>query len=128
MKVSIEQRIDQYVKLRDHIKKLEDEHSAKIAPFKETLELLNSVLLKHLNDVGIDNAKTGAGTVYRTEKTSASIVDKEAFWNYVMVTNDLDLLDVKANKTAVAEFIEKNNGLPPGVNFNKVFVVGVRRG
>lgn len=127
MKVSIEERVAQYVALRDKIKEMNDAHSKVMAPYNETLELLNSVLLKHLLDIGIDNAKTAAGTVYRTEKKSASIADKETFWNYVIKTQDFDLIDYKANAPAVAEFIEKNKTLPPGVNFTTTHVVGVRR-
>jgi len=38
-----------------------------------------------------------------------------------------DLLDRKANVTAVSDFIEENNAPPPGVNFSTTYVVGVRR-
>jgi len=70
---------------------------------------------------------TDAGTAYRTEKKSASLADSEAFMNYVIANQAFDLLDRKANVTAVEEHIKENDAPPPGVNFSSTFVVGVRR-
>ena len=126
---TIEHRVEQYVKLRDTIRELDDAHKTKMAPFREMLERLNGVLLDHLNQVGVDSARTGAGTVYRTEKKSASLADKTAFLTWIQVSGEWDMLDYKANPTAVQAFMDENNGaLPPGVNWSNTFVVGVRRG
>ena len=120
-------RVAQYVKLRDLIKVKEAEFKEGISPYKKALEDLNAVLLNHLNQVGGNSVNTDAGTVYRTEKKSASLVDPKAFMDYVITNETWDLLDRKANVTAVAEFIKENNTLPPGVNFSSAYVVGVRR-
>jgi len=123
----INRRVNQYVRLRDEIKRLDEEHKLKMAPYRETLEGLNGALLHHLNSIGGDSVRTEAGTVYKTEKKSASCADKSAFWAHVVLTGDWELLDWKANATQVAAYIEKNGALPPGVNFNVSHVVGVRR-
>lgn len=125
--VDINKRVDQYVKLRDHIKQLDDEHKEKMKPFKETLEKLNAVLLDHLIKINGDSVRTEAGTVYRTAKKSASLADPDAFMRFVIGNEAWDLLDRKANVTAVADFIEENQETPPGVNFTTTYVVGVRR-
>jgi hypothetical protein len=98
-----------------------------MAPFNETLEQLNGLLLQHLNDLNTNSASTDNGTVYRTEKKAASLADADAFMKHVIATGDFDLLDRKANVSAVAEYIETNNVPPPGVNFSSTYVVGVRR-
>jgi len=126
--VDINKRVDQYVKLRDEIKKLDDEHKEKMKPYKETLEKLNAVLLQHLINMNGDSVRTEAGTVYRTEKKSASLADPDAFMRFVIGNEAWDLLDRKANVTAVADFIQENDATPPGVNFSTTYVVGVRRG
>ena len=120
-------RVAQYVKLRDLIKIKEKEFKEALDPYKKALEDLNSVLLNHLNQVGANNVNTDNGTVYRTEKKSASLVDPKAFMDYVITNESWDLLDRKANVTAVAEFIKEQGTLPPGVNYSSAFVVGVRR-
>lgn len=125
---TIEHRVDQYVQLRDLIKDKDDEHKTKMAPYREMLDKLNGVLLDHLNRVGVDSAKTGSGTVYRTEKKVASLADKTVFLAWVKVADQWDMLDYKANVTAVQAFMDENAGvLPPGVNWSNTFVVGVRR-
>lgn len=123
----IAKRVEQYVKLRDLIKQKDDDHKKSMAPFKETLEQLNSVLLAHLNGIGGQSVSTDNGTVYRTEKKSAALADAQAFMDFVVANQAFDLIDRKANVTAVEEFIKENNTPPPGVNFSSTFVVGVRR-
>jgi hypothetical protein len=120
-------RVSQYVALRDLIKAQDDAHKKAMKPAKETLEQLNAVLLAHLNQVGANSAATDNGTVYRTEKKSASLADGKAFMDYVIAAGAWDLLDRKANVTAVEEFIKGNNAPPPGVNFSSTYIVGVRR-
>ena len=127
MKVEFSTRVAQYVKMRDLIKIKEKEFKDGITKYKDALDKLNSILLNHLNEVGANSVNTDAGTVYRTEKKSASLADSKAFMDYVITNGAYDLLDRKANVTAVAEFIKENNTLPPGVNFSSAYIVGVRR-
>jgi hypothetical protein len=119
--------VAQYVQLRDIIKKEDDEHKEKMRPKRELLEKLNSSLLNAVNAAGAESVRTAAGTVYKTEKKSASIADMDAFWTFVVATADWDLIDRKANVTAVVDHLEKNKQLPPGVNLNRTYVVGVMR-
>jgi hypothetical protein len=123
----IAKRVEQYVRLRDMIKSKEAEQKKELKPLKDTLEQLNSVLLAHLNNVDANSAATDSGTVYRTEKKSASLADAQAFMDFVVANQAFDLLDRKANVTATEEYIKENNAPPPGVNFSSTFVVGVRR-
>jgi len=74
-----------------------------------------------------ESVRTDTGTVYRTEKKSASLADPDAFMRYVIGNEAWDLLDRKANVKAVEDFIEENDLAPPGVNFSTTYVVGVRR-
>jgi hypothetical protein len=123
----VSQRIEQYVKLRDTIKKLDDEHKKKMSPYRETLEKLNAVLLAHLHAINGDSVATEFGTVYKSEKKSASIADGTAFMDFVIANQAWDLLDRKANVIATEEFIKSVGTPPPGVNFSSTFVAGVRR-
>lgn len=126
-KVGIDTRVEQYIKLRDRIKEIETRHKEELKPFKDTLEKLNSVILQHLTQVGGESIRTSAGTAYVTEKKSASLADPQAFMEYVIGNDAWDLLDRKANVSAVADYINENNAPPPGVNYSSTFVVGVRR-
>ena len=123
----INKRVKQYVELRDKIAKLDEEHMEKMKPYRELLDQLNSSLLNQLIGIGVENVKTDAGTVYKTKKRSATIADGKAFMDYVILHKAWDLLDRRANVTAVADHIEEFHSQPPGVNYSETFVVGVRR-
>jgi len=126
-KPDFEMRVAQYVQLRAMIKKDDDDHKEAMKEKRETLDALNNLLLQHLEQIKADNVRTKAGTVYRTAKRSASTADFKAFWDFVVAHEMWDLVDRKPNVTAVSEYLEENKALPPGVNLNSTYVVGVRK-
>lgn len=121
-------RIEQFVKLRDKIKELNDAHKKSMEPYNAMLETLSGLMLQHLQNIGADSVAAKSGTVYRTVKHTASIADASAFWQHVVDNEAWDLIDKKANVTAVGDYIEEHQAPPPGINFTSVFTVGVRRG
>jgi len=125
--VHYDKMVANYLKLRDMIKLKDKEHKERMAPAKELLEQMNSKLLDMLNKTGQDAAKTSNGTVYRTSRGSASVVDAAAFRRFVIGGEYWGLCDIKANVTGVADFLEKEKALPPGVNYSRSYEVGVRK-
>jgi hypothetical protein len=123
----IEHYCGQYIRLRAKIAEMEKAHSEVMKPYNEALEQLNGLLLQHLNTVGAESVRTGQGTVYVTKKKSATLADKKAFWDFVAATHNWDLVDYKANPTAVEDFLTEHKALPPGVNYTTTNVVGVRK-
>jgi hypothetical protein len=120
--------VEKFIKLRDKIKEIEEGHKEQLKPFKEMLLTLNNMLLDHLNNSGGDNISVkGIGTFYKSVKTTASIADGDAFRRHVIGSEAWDLLDWRANSTAVKQFIEDHNQPPPGVNISSVVSAGVRR-
>lgn len=125
--MDIDKRIEQYVKLRDLIKVQDDAHKEKMTPYKEALEKLNGLLLQHLITVGGDSVKTQHGTVYKTVRRTVSLEDADTFMRHVIGGEHWELLDRKANSTAVEAYIQENGVLPPGVKQSSITQVGVRR-
>ena len=125
--VDFEKLAGAYIQLRDWLNAQKKAYEAQIEPRKQQLEKLNQILLQSLNATGQNTARTNAGTAYKKLWTSATITDKDAFRRHVIGTEDWDLIDWRANKTAVAECVEKNKEPPPGVNFSQGYDVGVRR-
>jgi hypothetical protein len=123
----INKRIEQYIKLRDKIAEIKKRQKDELKPYNETLEKLNAVLLAHLNTVNGNSVSSDAGVAYRSEKKAASLADAEAFRQFVIENQLWDLIDWKANVTAVEDHIKDNALPPPGVNYSSTFVAGVRR-
>lgn len=124
----MELRVKQFIQLRDKIKELEDAHKEKLKPLRDLQEVVAGRISAFMTANKLENLKTAAGTCYTTTKTTASLADPEAFMKYVIENNAFDLMDRRANATAVKDFVKANNGhLPPGCNLNTIETVGVRR-
>ena len=125
--VTVEKRVAQYVQVRDAIaaqKKLDEE---KLKPLVDLQNLLTGWLQDFMDKAGADSVKTSSGTCYSSSRYTASLADPEIFMSYVIKAQDFDLLDRKANVTAVKAYVAEHNQLPPGVNLNAIKTVGVRR-
>lgn len=125
--VKVEQRVKEYVRCRDAIKALEEKHTKEKAPLVELQNMLTGWLQSFLETAGGDSIKTKEGTCYSTTKFTASLKDPDAFMKYVIDRQDFDLLDRKANVTAVKAHVAEYGDLPPGVNLSSIKTVGVRR-
>jgi len=121
-------RTAQYVQVRDALKRLAEEYDAKKKPLQDLLDRLEGKISSFLDANGVDSIKTESGTAYRSTRYSASLADPDAFMRYVVDNQQFDLLDRRANVTAVKAFVKKNNALPPGVNMSATQTLGVRRG
>ena len=126
--VKLSNLIDKYVALRDRKRELEAEYEERVRPINAVMEEIGAILLQHMQDTGAEHIATPAGTAYQATKRSAAIRDKQAFRQYVVEAGAFDMLDWKANATAVFKFIEEHNGSPPpGINPSSRTTVNVRR-
>nr|DAE97287.1 MAG TPA: hypothetical protein [Caudoviricetes sp.] len=116
-----------YVRLRDQKAELKAQQAEVMKPYDEALAKLEAEALQILSDTGVESMKTSAGTVYKSVATSATVQDKSAFMDYIKEHQAFDLLDVRANKTAVQDFVTENQDTPPGVVIRREMKVGFRR-
>lgn len=122
-----EQRIGEYVKVRDTIKKLKDDFEKSIEPLVDLQNSLTGWLQHFMDQNGVDSVKTNGGTAYTSTKYTASLADPDAFMQFVIENKQFDLIDRKANVTAVRDYTATNGNLPPGVNLSSIQTVNVRR-
>jgi hypothetical protein len=123
----VEKAAELYIKLRDLKKEMEDDHDNRVAPLNAKLEELKNQFSDQMNSLGVDSMKTTSGTVSFRSKVSAALSDASAFWNYVVTQGNFDLIDKRANVTAVKDFVEANGVPPPGVNYSVYRDVSVTR-
>jgi hypothetical protein len=127
MNEDLEKRTAQYIALRDKIKELEDQHAIILKPYKLAKEKLEGIFLQALDGSNADSIKTSAGTFYKAVHGSATIADAAEFQRYVIGSQAWELLDWRANKTAVAALVDSSGAAPPGVNYSTHIKVNVRR-
>ena len=124
---NVDKWVEQFIQLRDARKALKDVFEKKDAELKGLMDERAGRLQAFLDNSGLEKASTKAGTVYTTTAYSASLSDPNAFMEFVIAHNRFDLLDRRANKVAVKEYVQSTNELPPGCNLNAIKTVGVRR-
>ena len=125
--MKLSEAVSIYIKMRDKKAQMKAEFDASVAPLNEKMEKLEAKLLDVFNKTGIDSVKTEFGTAYTTTRVTASVADREIFMTHVRENDDWALLEVRASKTAVEQYRETNNDLPPGISTREERVVNVRR-
>ncbi len=116
-----------YINVRDKISTMEAAHKKELAPFKSALEKAEVWLLSKLQADNVESIKGTAGTAYKTKTTSVTLADRETFYSFAVENNQLELLDIRASKSAVVAYKEANKDIPPGVTWREELGVNVRR-
>lgn len=116
-----------YVQLRDRRTVRKKEFEAADEQDKAKLERIEGVLLVRFNESGSESVRTKEGTAYKHKSTYASVGDRDAFVGYVKATQDFELMDVRANKTAIQQHLEASGDLPPGINWREEIHIRVNR-
>ena len=89
---------------------------------------IENEFLRRFNDRGIDNVSSkGVGTAYKSTRASASVADWDSLFEYITTNDAWEMLEQRVNKTAVMQFREEHEDLPPGVNWSETQVVNFRR-
>lgn len=137
-----------YIRLRDAKKDIDEQAKAKTSPLSQSMDALESYFLQQFTKLGVDSVKTEAGTPYKSEKTSVTVADNEAFVSWVlgkaleglpvtpeareavktaiMDSGALAYIESRASKTAVEAYLEETKALPPGLNRRVEATVNVR--
>lgn len=91
-------------------------------------EKIETEFLRRFGDRGIDNVSArGVGTAYRSTRVSATVADWDSLLGHIQDQDAWELLERRVNKTAVEQFKEQHEDLPPGVNWSESQVVNFRR-
>jgi hypothetical protein len=123
----VEKLIANYILIRDKIKEIGERHSKELEEYVAVQNSLTGVLQEFMETSGCDSIKTKKGTCYSSTRYTASLADPKAFMDFVIANSNFDMLDRRANTTAVKEYVKEHNQLPPGVNMSAIKTVGVRR-
>lgn len=125
---TVNEVVPAYIKLRDQIKAIEEQHKAQLAPLKQHLQVMDTWLLGELARAGIDNmAVRGVGTVIKKVQHRVSVGDWSLTWPWLSENERFDLLNQAVNKTGVVEYVHQYGVPPPGVNYSAEFTVEVQR-
>jgi len=118
-------KTEQFIKLRNHKTAAKKEFDKGMERINEALNKLEGEILGALQESGLENARSEFGTVYKITQSSASVKDREAFEEWADETGNRGAMDIRANKKAIRELLDKGEEVP-GVSFSERITIGVR--
>src|SRR4051812_29946926 len=122
--MNINDVVSMYISLRDQKSQLKAEYEAQVAPVQQQMDKIEAILLAKLDEAGVDSMKCPDGTCYVSVRNTASVADREIFMGHVVENQEYELLEVRASKAAVEQYVEQHQGeLPPGINWSSERVV-----
>jgi len=126
-KISIDQLVEMYRKLREKKSEIDQEYKARLTKVREKQEVIENAILKFFNETGLESAKTPHGTAYVSTVMNARVADRDTFFEFVRRNDAWDMLESRANKTAVREYIEEAGETPPGVDIAQIRKINIRK-
>lgn len=89
---------------------------------------IENEFLSRFNDRGIDNVSArGVGTAFRNVRASATVGDWDSLLAHIQENDAWEMLERRVNKTAVQQFRDEHEDLPPGVNWSETQTINFRR-
>jgi hypothetical protein len=120
--------IEVYVALRDRRAQRKAAYSEDDAGDKLKQDKIEVEFIRRLTDRGVDSVSArGVGTAYMSTRSTATVADPDAFWNYVRDNDAYELVENRVNKTAHSQHQEAHGENVPGVSTSATTVVNFRR-
>ena len=119
--------IERYHELKATVKEMEMEYAEATKPYNAAIQAIETECLARLQAQGLQNAKTPHGTAYLATQTRVSGRDKGEFFRHMQGAGDFSMLDIRALKEPVKEFVKENNANPPGVEVSHWVECNIRK-
>lgn len=127
-KLSAENLVAQYIKLRDKKARMKADYEAAAAEVTEVQNKIEALILHRMTEMGADSIKTPAGTAYVTVRTAANLADWDAYQSFLTKQEDPFMyVERRVSKSAIEHYREAHGELPPGLNWSETRVVNFRR-
>lgn len=127
-KVTVDKLTSAYIKIRDAIRELEDEHKKQLTTLKEQQEVITNKLLEICEDQNADSIRTSAGTITRRVTSRYWTSDWESMHKFMKENDALHLLEQRLHNGNMKQFLEENpDKCPKGLQADRRFTVSVRK-
>ncbi len=126
--MEISKVVEIYIQLRDKKAEIKAEYDAKVSGIDATLGKAEAALLKHFQENGdIESIKTPFGTAYKSKRRSITMADWDTYFPWLQANGNWHMLERRAAKKAVEEYLEAEGTMPPGLNLVEEITLNVRR-
>jgi hypothetical protein len=127
--VNLDEVVGKYIQLRDKKAQIKKEYDTKIAKYDEAMEKIEGVILKVFDELGgVQSLRTTHGTPYVQLRESVTVADRDSYFDFVRKEGAWEMLESRANKTAVLQYKQEHGELPPGLNYRAERIINIKRG
>jgi hypothetical protein len=117
-----------YLKIRTKIQLLTQDYEKEKAALEAQKDEVSRAMRDQMKTLGTKSVKTEFGTVMLGVKTTYSTEDWEAFRDFCIKNNTIDLLQRRIAQQNMAKWLEENpEDVPPGLNSDSEYTVTVRK-
>lgn len=126
---NISELVQIYLTIRGEREKLASEWKVRDREFEDDLRKLEQAMMVTFNETNAKSIRTDSGTVVRRLNERYTIADGDLFRNFVMENSLPELFEGRIHQANFREFIaeHKEDGLPPGVNVMREFIIVVKK-
>lgn len=115
-------------KMQTRIQELTREFDAAVEAIKVQQAAVDMAIKNTMQEMGLKSVKTEHGTIILSENTRYYAQDWDAFRDFILENEALDLLEKRVAQRNMAQFLEDNPGkVPPGLNSSSEFKISVRK-
>lgn len=117
-----------YRKIRAAMTELTQKYEAELQALTEQRDQVALAMKDQMMALGTKSIRTEQGTIMLNKKTRYYTQDWDAFKEFVLIHQALDLFEKRIAQSNMATFLESNPGvIPPGLNSESEYVVSVRK-
>jgi hypothetical protein len=124
--MQLDDLVNTYLQLKDRKAAMKKVYTERVAPIDKKMADIEAQILKHFQETGQISAKTAYGTPYISLRESFTVADRDTYFEFVRQHEAWDMLESRANKTAVQAWKEEHGELPPGLNYRAERTVNIR--
>ena len=121
--------ISKYIALRDKRDALSKKQKEDMAAIKAVMDRVEGVIMAAFHEAGVDSASCPAGTAFLSQRTSATVADRAQFLDWVMAdpAERGVFLESRVSSTAVEQYRDMCDDIPPGINYRRDTHLRIRR-
>lgn len=127
--MNLDDVVGKYIELRDRKAQMKKEFSAKVEKIDAAMNKIENAILATFDKMGgVQSIRTTHGTPYVQLRESVTVADRDSYFDFVRENEAWDMLESRANKTAVMQYKEEHGELPPGLNYRAERIINIKRG
>jgi len=125
--MKVEELVEEFVRLRDLKAEVTAKAKELAAGLDKKMDALEADIVEKFQELGVESARTKSGTAFLKTTRSTSVAQWDDFLPWVQTTGNWHMLTRAANKTAVLEYADEHEEMPPGINLYAKIELGVNR-